>query len=445
MSIFKDCDIRGIYNKELFDHDAHQVGRALATLTHGGRIRVGGDVRLSTPAMKQNLIEGLLQSGAQVEDMGTIATPVMYFAIHQDGIDGGAMVTASHNPAKYNGIKFMLGDRPVTQETINALQSVIQTQAFADKAGEVTPLDALSDYYASLKSRFGTSNRGKVVIDAGNGAMSLIAPTAFRQAGYDVDELFCSPDGNFPNRSPNPADYDTLTALKARVLHVGADFGVAFDGDGDRAVFVDEQGEVVISERALVLFIRYLLKDNPTAVVYDQKSSSVVQRAIEAVGGTPVPERSGHTFIKRHFLELNAAVAGEVSGHFFFGSLGYDDGLYAALMMGELLAKAGQRMSQLLRDVICPPITPDLRISCAYDRQDELLARVETIYAGHPISHLDGVRIQLEDGWLLIRKSVTAEQVTLRIEGDNPQAFLEIIRALAANIPETAQVLAAYL
>ncbi len=441
MSIFKDCDIRGIYNKELFDEDGYLVGRALATLAPGAVIRVGGDVRRSTPRLKARLTEGLKDGGVIVEDMGTIATPVMYFAIHQGGSGGGCMVTASHNPAQYNGIKFMLGDRPVTRETIDRLLSIIASGAFLAGAGEVRPYDALPAYFASLKARFGTSARGKVVIDAGNGAMSSIAPAAFRQAGYEVAELFCEPDGTFPNRSPNPAEYENLGALKEKVMEEEADYGVAFDGDGDRAVFVTDRGNVVTTEKALVLFVRHLLKGRPSPVVYDQKSSSVVKRAILKAGGTPVPEKSGHTFIKRRFMDLGARLAGEVSGHYFFGELGYDDGLYAALMMGEALREAGQTMSEALGDVICPPITPDLRIHCPYDSQDALLARVEAAYLGREISKLDGVRVELPDGWLLVRKSVTAEQVTLRVEGDDEAAFRRIKRELAQKIPETAAVL----
>lgn len=441
MSIFKDCDIRGVYGKELFEADGYRVGRALSTLVPSARIRVGGDVRLSTPALKARLVEGLVAGGARVEDMGTIATPMMYFAIHGGAADGGAMVTASHNPAKYNGIKFMLGDRPVTREEMDALRAIAESGDFRDGEGGVSPLDILPAYLGSLEARFGTAARGVVVVDAGNGAMSKVAPAAFRQAGYRVAELFCEPDGSFPNRTPNPAEHGQLDALRAKVIEEAADFGVAFDGDGDRAVFVDDRGEAVASERALVLFIRHLLKDGPSAVVYDQKSSSVVRRAILEMGGTPAPERSGHTFIKHRFLDLNAAVAGEVSGHFFFGELGYDDALFAGLLMGEALTRSGRRMSEALADVVCPPITPDLRIPYAYDRQQALLDRLEAAYAGRPISKMDGVRVELEGGWLLMRKSVTAEQMTLRIEGEDRAALERIARDLAKKIPETAAAL----
>ena len=216
----------------------------------------------------------------------------------------------------------------------------------------------------------------------------------------------------------------------------GADFGVAFDGDGDRAVFVDNLGRPVINEKSLVLFIRHLLKDRPTPVVYDQKSSSAVRRAILEMDGAPIPERSGHAFIKRRFLEVGAAVAGEVSGHFFFGELGYDDGLYAALMMADILGATDRKLAELADAIALPPITPDLRFPCPYAEQQSWLDRVEALSETHPcrVSHLDGVRLEFDDGWALLRKSVTAEQVTLRAEADTRQRLDEILALIRQTL-----------
>lgn len=436
MSIFKDCDIRGIYDKEFFPEDAYRVGRALARMTRGGSFCVGGDVRLSTPALKARLIRGLLEGGCTVRDLDTIATPLMYHALTCLPVKHGAMVTASHNPAQYNGIKFMLEGDPVTREQMAQLKVLAQEETAPAAQGYLVPEDILPPYLRSLQSRFGREPKGlAVVVDAGNGAMSHIAPRAFRECGYRVAELFCEPDGSFPNRSPNPAEYHNLGALQQAVREEGAGFGVAFDGDGDRVVFCDEQGQVVKNERALALFARQLLKDAPAPVVYDQKSSSVVRREILKMGGTPVPERSGHTFIKRRFLDLGAPLAGEVSGHFFFGELGYDDGLYAALFMGEILGTLGLPLSEALHDIVCPPITPDIRIFCPYDRQKELLTAVAQGFPEGTIDRMDGVRVQLEKGWLLVRSSVTAEQVTVRAEGESEEALHAILKKLRGTHP----------
>lgn len=438
MSIFKDCDIRGIFNEELFPDDAYRIGRGLgAMLPPRGVMRVGGDVRLSTPEIKDALIRGLVESGVSVEDLGVIPTPMLYYALANGNADGGATVTASHNPPEYNGVKFMIGGETITPSTIDRLKDIVARQDFPSGAGSVTPVDLQPAYIASLLKRFGARKPLHVVVDAGNGAMGVIAPSAFRGAGYRVTELFCNFDGAFPNRSPNPAEYEHLTAVCAKVVEAGADFGVAFDGDGDRAVFIDEKGRAVANEKSLVLFIRHLLKGRPTPVVYDQKASSAIRRAVLAMDGAPIPERSGHAFIKRRFLEVGAAIAGEVSGHFFFGELGYDDGLFAALMMAEILGLSDKPLSALADAIVCPPITPDLRMRCPYAEQEDWLARVEALAQTHPckVSHLDGVRLEFADGWVLMRKSVTAEQVTLRIEAETPERLRELLETVAGVLP----------
>ena len=438
MSIYKDCDIRGVYPGEIDENAAYAVGRALATLHPGARLAVGGDVRLSTPALKAALIRGLADSGATVLDIGAIPTPALYFALGRLDVAGGATVTASHNPPKYNGIKFMFGGAPVTREDMDRVEACVKAGRFLDRRGAAMVRPILGDYMDALAGRFSAPKRLKIVVDAGNGAMSEVAPQVLRRCGYEVVELFCAPDGRFPNRDPNPAEYSHLGAVCERVREVGADFGVAFDGDGDRAVFIDETGTAVMNEKSLVLFIRRLLKDRPGPVVYDQKSSSAIKRATLAMGGQPVPERSGHAFIKRRFLQVGAAIAGEVSGHFFFGELGYDDGLFAALTMAELIAQAGRPLSALTADIVCPPITPDIRVHCPYASQQDWLDRVEALAAGRDcaVSRLDGVRLEFPDGWLLLRKSVTAEQVTLRAEADTEARLAALLDMVRKAIPE---------
>ena len=438
MSIFKDCDIRGVYPTEIDESAARRIGRAMAAQRPGVRIAVGGDVRVSTPALKAAFIEGLMAGGAHVEDLGTIPTPVLYFVLARGDAEGGATVTASHNPPQYNGIKFMFDGCPVTRRDIDALQAVYDAGTFAEAPGSLVRVDPLPDYLASLKRRFTARKPLKIVVDAGNGAMSAIAPTALRQSGYEVVELFCEADGRFPNRDPNPAEYSHLSAVCEKVRAVGADLGVAFDGDGDRAVFIDETGAPVMNEKSLVLFIRRLLRDRPTPVVYDQKSSSVIRRAALEMGGTPVPERSGHAFIKRRFQEVGAAIAGEVSGHFFFGELGYDDGLFATMLMADIVAETSRPLSALTADIVCPPITPDLRMRCPYDQQQAWLDHIEALAEGRAcaVSRLDGVRLEFPDGWVLARKSVTAEQITLRAEAESPARLRELLELVAGALPE---------
>ena len=337
----------------------------------------------------------------------------------------------------------MFGNMPVTRADMDRLKAAVEAEQFPDRRGNLATHDILLEYMGALARRFSAPRPLKIVVDAGNGAMSAVAPQVLRRCGYRVIELFCEPDGAFPNRDPNPAEYSHLSAVCEKVKAEGADMGVAFDGDGDRAVFIDETGTAVMNEKSLVLFIRHLLRDkpNPTPVVYDQKSSSAIPRAVWAMGGLPAPERSGHAFIKRRFLQAGAAIAGEVSGHFFFGELGYDDGLFAALMMADIVAGSGETLSRLTADILCPPITPDLRIHCPYDQQQLWLDRIEALAEGRDceVSHLDGVRLAFDDGWLLMRKSVTAEQVTLRAEANTPERLRELLELVAGALPEEAR------
>lgn len=440
MSIYKDCDVRGVYGRELTARDTYSIGRALATLSPG-RFLVGGDVRLSTPELKAALVRGLLDSGAEAVDLGTIPTPALYFALKRSGARAGATVTASHNPPEYNGVKYMIGKTPVTRDAMDRLHDLVARGEFREGKGTLESWNVCADYLDALAERFRAPRPLHVLVDAGCGAMGPVAPEAFRRAGYRVTELSCVPDGAFPDRSPNPAEYSCLSKTGAAVRAAGADFGVAFDGDGDRAVFLDETGAPVQNEKSLVLFIRSLLKARPTPVVYDQKSSSVIRDAVLEMGGTPLPEKSGHAFIKKRFLENGAALAGEVSGHFFFGELGYDDGLFAALTMAELIAKSGRTLGEMAAEIVCPPITPDIRIFCPYDQQQRWLDGVEAMARekGAQISHLDGVRADFGDAWFLMRKSVTAEQVTLRVEAPTQPRLRALLAEIAKALPEQAR------
>jgi phosphomannomutase/phosphoglucomutase len=290
-------------------------------------------------------------------------------------------------------------------------------------------------YLERIVSAFGQGSL-RVVLDCGNGTMSEIAPAAFAKLGYDVKPLYCQFDGRFPNRDPNPAVYKNLRELQDEVVKTGAAFGAAFDGDGDRVVFVDDRGRVVQSERSLVVFIKEYLKSGPSSVVYDLKSSSVVRDAILEMGGKPVMERSGHAFIKRKFLEKRSKLAGEISGHFFFGELGYDDGLYASLRMAQIIGRSGKKLSEIVDLIPETLITPDIRVFCPYERQDEWLSLVEELGKDLEISRIDGVRVQFPDGWLLVRKSVTEEGVTIRCEAKNEEAMTWIKSLLTDTLPE---------
>jgi phosphomannomutase / phosphoglucomutase len=430
MSIYKECDIRGIYGKDFNDETAYLIGRAVGSRLNSKSIVVGGDVRESTPSLVKNLVEGLVQSGAQVIDLGRVPTPLMYFAKNLLKAGGGIMVTASHNPAEYNGFKLMIGDWPVRPKDIKNIEADIIAKNFIEKAGSIRTYSIEKEYIDFILPKVKSHRKFKVVIDACNGSMSEIAPKLFSQAGYEVIKLFCTFDGKFPNRNPNPAVYSNLTTLQTRVIAEKADLGIAFDGDGDRVVFVDNLGRYCESERSFVILIKEYLRNKKSSVVYDGKSSSVVKNCITGLGSRAILERSGHAFIKKTFLENSSELAGEISGHFFFKGLGYDDGLYASLIMAGILSGQKLMMSEIMDEIEKTVITPDLRVKIEKDSMVKLMNDLSDWEHKYPVSRLDGIRIVFPSGWILVRKSVTEPCITIRLEADNIENAEEISRTI---------------
>ena len=434
MGIFKACDIRGVYQEELTKETALDIGRAIGTKIAGGAVLVGGDVRISTPELKEALIGGLLETGCRITDVGTLPTPAFYFAKRHLKILSGVMVTASHNPARYNGFKIALTDWPINEAEIKELEGLVKNRKFTPKAGGVlVHRDIRGDYTDFLKRSFfeltgekltgempGKRTGLKVVIDSGNGCYGSIAPQVFRDAGYDVIELFSEPDGRFPNREPNPAVAANLTALSQTIRAEKAHLGVAFDGDGDRVVFAAENGAVIESDKAIALLAQYFLRRYPGGkVVFDIKCSGLVPDEVVKAGGIPLMEKSGHAFIKTTLLREGAVLGGEISGHFFFDLLGGDDGLFAALLVASIVGKSGGRIASLIETLPQYHITPDLRVPYAGDDREtllrELAARLEQSKDSR-VSRLDGVRGEFAEGWGLVRLSVTEPLFTFRFE-----------------------------
>ncbi|MCX7730771.1 MAG: phosphomannomutase/phosphoglucomutase [Candidatus Caldatribacterium sp.] len=439
MSIFKDCDIRGVVPEEITEATAYAIGQAFASLfPEGTTFAVGGDVRIHTPPLKEALIAGLTQAGGNVFDLGIVPTPLFYFAIDHLKTQAGIMVTASHNPPQYNGFKIGFADRPPTPEDFAVLAERIREGNFRESPkGRVSWVHLEDAYFEFLATHAPRPKKTlRVVVDCGNGCYSYLAPRFLRHLGYEVHELFCSFDGTFPNRPPNPAQAKNLSALSAKVCDVKAHAGVAFDGDGDRVVFVADTGRVLSGEEGMIFFIRYHLAAQPgeRKFVYDLKCSSIVPEEIRRIRGIPLPERSGHAYIKRRLLKENATMAGEISGHYFFQELGRDDGLYAASLFLALLSQRSEPLSQIVATFPRSYVTPDIRIP--RQNRENLLTLLEERIATGTISHLDGLRVEWEDGWALIRKSVTEPVYTLRFEGKNPESIPELVRRLLGPFPE---------
>lgn len=434
MGIFKACDIRGIADTELADAAAERLARAVGYKLKGKCVLLGGDVRLSTQRLKAIFIRVLAASGCEVMDIGTVATPVFYYALKHLKVADGIMVTASHNPAHYNGFKLILGGQPVTESIIAELEALYTAGVCVEAPGSSRKV-FISDGYLREMADKAPKGSLKIVLDAGNGAASRFAPALYRALGHEVVELFCEPDGRFLNRPPNPAIARNLMALCEKVKETGADLGIAFDGDGDRAAFVDEGGRALENDAVLVLLARHFLAEEKGAVVYDAKCSMTVAEQIALAGGRPLMARAGHTFIRDLFLRENAVFAGEASGHFFFRALGYDDGMFAGTQVAALVEEYGALSVQIGRIPVYAA-TPEYRVLYTADDKEAVLGDIAGRLQMHPVNRIDGVRVEFSDGWGMIRASVTEPLFTLRFEAKSAARLREIQALLLSALPE---------
>lgn len=437
---YSSGDIRGEFGREVQAADALRLGRAVSfALERQGktkRVVVGGDVRLSTPQLKAALVEGLLGSGCQVYDLGTVPTPALYLAKERLRTPAGVMVTASHNPPDHNGFKPIIGELPNTEQELRELWSFVEEGRAGEGQGQVERLEVLEDYLRQLKGFF-RQGMLRLVIDSGNGCCGPLAPGLFRELGYEVVEQFSEPDGRFPNRAPDSAKPENLRLLAERVIAEKAELGIAYDGDGDRAGFVDEKGQVVDSDRTFVLYIRDVLRRPGGCVVYDIKCSDIVPQQVAALGGTAIMEKTGHTFIKRTFLLRQALLAGELTGHYSFRDLGRDDGIYASLRMAEIVQALGEPLSTHVARIPRYHTTPDLRFRMTEREIADILDRLRSGLAKETnIIEIDGVRAQYPEGWGLARPSITAPELTLRFEGYTREGLRRLIERFHRILPE---------
>ena len=441
---FKDCDIRGVYGRDVTDDLARRVGAAMADLLGGGPVIVAGDLRASTPRLVAALAAGLLEGGSDVVDCGEIPTPTFYFARDALGIDAGVMVTASHNPADYNGFKPVLGALPILPDELARLRDLATAPGpgpapAGRRPGRLRHADVVGAYEAWLDERVARAVTGEVpsapvVVDAGHGSLWRLAPAAFERHGFRVARLFCTPDGTFPSRAPNPADTHQLAALGAAVLEAGAFLGVAFDGDGDRVGIVDERGSPVPMDAVIALVARDLLgREGPGSVVLDIKCSRAIDEVVRAAGGTTRMEKSGHTFMKRRVITSGAVLGGELSGHLFYRDIGgRDDALYSAMRIAGLVAASRRPLSALVAELPPYVTTPDLRIPFGGNATavvDQIAAALDDRCR---VLRLDGVRADWPDGWGLVRPSVTEPLLTLRFEAREASRLTEIVRRFLA-------------
>jgi phosphomannomutase/phosphoglucomutase len=460
MGIFREYDIRGIVEHDLAPDVVERIGRAYATLARARGVRtitVGRDGRLTSPALRNYLVAGLTGSGVNVVDLGLCATPLLYFSLFSCDVDGGIMITGSHNAAEYNGFKMCVGREALYGADIQQLRKIYESGEFASGSGTVLEQPIIPEYLKFLQERFSSLNaRGlRVVIDCGNGAASLVAKEALEQLGCHVTGLYCDLDGHFPNHHPDPTVMDNLKDLIEKVRETGADVGIGYDGDADRIGVIDEQGQILWGDRLLLLFARNVLDDNPgCCIISEVKASQGLYDDIQKRGGRGIMWKTGHSLIKAKMKEEKALLAGEMSGHMFFADryYGYDDAIYASCRLIEILVKQKKPLSSLLADIPQTVVTPEIRVDCSDDKKFSLVETVRdrlkhaantqdlktSALPIRDIITIDGIRVRFDEGWGLIRASNTQPALVLRFEASSHDHLTQIQAYLEGQLSEAA-------
>jgi phosphomannomutase/phosphoglucomutase len=421
--IFREYDIRGIAGKEITAEDVVLIGKAAGSylLARGKKkIAVGRDCRETSPDYSEKLIEGLLTTGIDVVDIGICPTPVLYFSVHHFNLEGGIMVTASHNPPEYNGFKMCCGHDSIHGQGLQDIFAIIDGGRFTEGKGTVSEKDAVTPYTQYMMDNTKISKIFKVGVDAGNGTAGPVILPILKNAGCEVMDLYCDMDGTFPNHEADPTVLKNMQDLIAIVRENNLDVGVGYDGDGDRIGVVDEKGRIVYGDQLMIIFAREILSRKPGAVfISEVKCSQTMYNDIEAHGGNGIMWKTGHSLIKKKMKEEKAELAGEMSGHMFFADryLGYDDATYATLRLLEIMADSGKTVSELLEGIPETFNTPEIRVECPDDIKFKVVEDMTDYFRQrNKVIDIDGVRMIFEDGWGLVRASNTQPALVLRFE-----------------------------
>ena len=442
-TIFREYDIRGVADTELLTPDVVDLGRGLGTLLQrksGRSITLGRDCRLSSPRLRDALLEGLVDSGCEVTDIGVVPTPLLYFsAVHLEA-DGGVMITGSHNPSEFNGFKTVCGTGTLHGETIQEVRRIIETRDFLHGHGSHDDMDVIPAYLDQVAPQFEFSRRVKVVLDGGNGTAGPVVHRLFERLNCEVTELFFPMDGRFPNHHPDPTVPANLKHLRDAVHAQKAELGIAFDGDSDRIGAVDENGEVIYGDMLLLIFGREILTRKPGATfIGEVKCSQLLYDELKRLGGNPVMYKTGHSLIKAKMKEEHAELAGEMSGHMFFADryFGYDDAIYAACRLIEIVARSGQPLSAQFAGLPKLVSTPEIRVDCPDEVKFQVVERVAASFKKtHKVIDIDGVRVLFEHGWGLLRASNTQPVLVMRFEAESEEWLKQYQRQVEAVLEE---------
>lgn len=433
-SVFRAYDIRGVIGRDLDEDAYYSIGRAFSFLLYEAErdsALLARDGRLSSDELAAALKQGLLDSGIKVTDLGAVATPVMYYATSTYGIDSGLMVTGSHNPSDYNGIKMVLAGRTLVQKDMDGLYELVHAGKAIEAQGEAENVDIIAHYKQRIVSDIHLQRPLKVVVDCGNGIAGTVIPEVIEQLGCEVVPLYCEVDGRFPNHHPDPSVEANLLDLKRTVAEQQADLGLAFDGDADRLGVITDSGELIWPDRLMMLYAREMLKDEPGAsIVFDVKCSAHLAKVIEAAGGVARMCPTGHSIVKAVMKEEKAVLAGEMSGHLFFKNrwYGFDDALYSACRLLEILSQSPQKVSEQFSQIPNSVNTPEIKIAIADELKFDFMEKfIQTAQfpQGKKIG-IDGLRVEFAHGWGLLRASNTTPCLVARFEASDAASLKDI-------------------
>ncbi|MEX0999154.1 MAG: phosphomannomutase/phosphoglucomutase [Thermodesulfobacteriota bacterium] len=431
--IFREYDIRGITGTDIDEEVFELIGKAYGTYMKklgASSISMGRDCRVTSPELSQAVARGINSTGLDVLDIGMVSTPMLYFSLYNLDVDGGVMITASHNPGEYNGIKLSSGKNSLFGEQIQEIREITEKGEFEVGSGSTNDADIREGYIKFLKDNLDIKPGLRVAADYGNGMTGIIGPEVFREFGCELTELYETPDGTFPNHHPDPTVEENLAELIDNVKSKQLEVGLGFDGDGDRIGVIDENGDIIWGDMLVLIFARDILtREKGAKFIGDVKCSTKLFKGIEDAGGEAIMWKTGHSLIKNKMKVENAAMAGEMSGHIFFADkfFGYDDALYAALRLLEIMSKTGKKVSELLGDVPHSVSTPEIRMDCPEEIKFQLVEEVKNrLSEKHQVIDIDGVRIEFADGWGLIRASNTQPALVLRFEAQDDQKLQDI-------------------
>ena len=440
--IFREYDIRGKVSEDFPEHVVIKLGKAFGTFVKragGIEIAISGDIRLTTPSLIEQFKSGILATGVDVINLGILPTPVNYFSMFHLGVAAAVQITGSHNPPEFNGFKLSMNKKPVYGNDIQKLYQIIDKMDFEEGEGTEARFKILETYNEMIKKKINIERPMKVVMDCGNAAAAVNAPELFKSMGVELKELYCEPDGTFPNHHPDPTVEENLTDLINEIRSGDYDVGIAFDGDADRVGVVDDAGEILWADQLMSLFLPDIISEGED-ILFDVKCSQALEDMILKYGGNPIMWKTGHSLIKQKMVELGCKFGGEMSGHIFFADdyYGYDDALYVAARLLQLLSKTEKSLSQLRKEIPVYYSTPEMRMEAKNDEEKFLISQkaIDYFTEHYDCITVDGVRIKFSEGWGLVRSSNTQPVIVCRFEANSLQKRDEIMDLVLKKLNE---------